>query len=79
MRPVPKASARSNVPRPPLLHGQVVSAHGRHYLVELADREVVTCFPRGKRSLVACGDLVEVVRTAAGQHYFIAPTNTGRS
>jgi ribosome biogenesis GTPase len=50
-----------------LLHGEVIAAHGRHYLVELAAGEILTCFPRGKRSLVACGDCVAVVRTAAGQ------------
>ena len=50
-----------------LLHGQVVASHGRHYLVELADHQIIRCFPRGKRSLLACGDAVEVVRTAADQ------------
>jgi ribosome biogenesis GTPase len=50
-----------------LLHGVVVAAHGRHYLVELAAGEILTCFPRGKRSLVACGDSVAVMRSAAGQ------------
>ena len=44
-----------------------MASHGRHYLVELADHEVVSCFPRGKRSLVACGDVVAVIRTAADQ------------
>jgi len=51
---------------PPLLHGEIVSVHGRHYLVEIPG-EVLTCFPRGKRSLAACGDRVVVVRTATGQ------------
>lgn len=50
-----------------LLHGQVVAVHGRHYSVALADHEEITCFPRGKKSLVACGDRVAVARTAAGQ------------
>jgi ribosome biogenesis GTPase / thiamine phosphate phosphatase len=65
--PVPKASFPSNARRQPLVHGQVVATHGRHYLVELAGSEVLTCFPRGKRSLIACGDFVEVVRAAPGQ------------
>jgi ribosome biogenesis GTPase len=50
-----------------LHHGLVVGAFGRQYLVELAGREVLTCFPRGKRSALACGDRVEVLRTAPGQ------------
>ncbi len=64
---VPKASLPSNAALQPLLHGQVVASHGRHYVVELASGEILTCFPRGKRSLLACGDLVEVACTAAGQ------------
>ena len=50
-----------------LLHGQVVAVHGRHYLVELAGGETLACFPRGKKSLVACGDRVEVLRSAPDQ------------
>jgi ribosome biogenesis GTPase len=45
----------------------VVGSYGRQYLVELADSEILTCFPRGKRSTLACGDRVEVIRTAPGQ------------
>lgn len=40
---------------------------GRQYLVELPGPEILTCFPRGKRSELACGDRVEIVRTAEGQ------------
>ena len=50
-----------------LLQGQIVAAHGRHYAVEIAGGETLMCFPRGKRSLLACGDRVELVRTAADQ------------
>ena len=57
----------SNTDRQALLRGQVVAVHGRHYLVELPTGEILTCFPRGKRSLVACGDLVAAMRTAPGQ------------
>jgi ribosome biogenesis GTPase / thiamine phosphate phosphatase len=49
------------------LQGQIVAAHGRHYAVEIEGGETLTCFPRGKRSLLACGDRVEVLRTAADQ------------
>jgi ribosome biogenesis GTPase / thiamine phosphate phosphatase len=51
----------------PLLHGLVVGNFGRQYLVELAGSEILTCVPRGKRSTLACGDRVEIVRTAPGQ------------
>ncbi|HEV8644018.1 MAG TPA: ribosome small subunit-dependent GTPase A [Burkholderiales bacterium] len=51
----------------PLLYGLVVGTYGRQYLVELTGNEILTCFPRGKRSTLACGDHVEIVRTAPGQ------------
>jgi ribosome biogenesis GTPase len=47
------------------LQGQIIAAFGRHYLVELAGGELLTCVPRGKKSEVACGDRVEIQRTAA--------------
>lgn len=46
------------------LHGQIIAAFGRQYLVELADGELLPCLTRGKKSEVACGDLVEIKRTA---------------
>ena len=64
---MPKASPLPSVSHAPLQHGQVVATHGRHYLVEIEAGEVLTCFPRGKRSLLACGDRVAVIRTATGQ------------
>jgi ribosome biogenesis GTPase len=48
----------------PTTQGQIVASFGRHYLAELADGELVTCVPRGKKSEVACGDEVEIKRTA---------------
>ena len=51
----------------PLIHGLVVGNFGRQYLVELAGAEILTCVPRGKRSSLACGDRVEILRTAPGQ------------
>ena len=53
--------------RAPLLHGLVVGTYGRQYQVELEGDEILTCFPRGKRSTLACGDCVEIVRTATDQ------------
>jgi ribosome biogenesis GTPase len=62
------ARMHSLADRPPsLLPGQVVAVHGRHYLVELADGRTIGCFPRGKKSLVACGDRVGVLPTAKDQ------------
>jgi ribosome biogenesis GTPase len=67
MQRVSKASFLPDVQHHPHLRGQVVSTHGRHYSVEVASGEILTCFPRGKRSLAACGDFVQVIQTAAGQ------------
>jgi len=51
----------------PLLNGGIITVHGRHYTVEVEGGETLMCFPRGKRSLLACGDRVQVARTAADQ------------
>jgi ribosome biogenesis GTPase len=45
------------------LEGTVIAAHGRHYLVELPDGSALPCFPRGKKSELACGDHVSIVRS----------------
>ncbi|HRC61010.1 MAG: ribosome small subunit-dependent GTPase A [Propionivibrio sp.] len=50
-----------------MIEGTIVSAHGRQYLVELTAGETLLCFPRGKRSEVACGDLVHVQRSSDTQ------------
>jgi ribosome biogenesis GTPase len=50
-----------------MLAGQVIAAYGRHYLVETADGGQYACFPRGKKSAVACGDRVAFARTANEQ------------
>ena len=49
------------------LQGQILAAFGRRYLVELPGGEQLDCVPRGKKSEVACGDVVEIMRTAEGQ------------
>jgi ribosome biogenesis GTPase len=49
------------------LRGLIIAAYGRHYLAELPDGEILECVPRGKKSDVACGDTVEIVRTSADQ------------
>ena len=50
-----------------MLAGEVIAAYGRHYLVETGDGRQYACFPRGKRSTVACGDRVMFARTADDQ------------
>ncbi len=47
--------------------GQVVAAFSRQYLVELPAGELLPCLTRGKKSEVACGDLVEIQRTGDTQ------------
>lgn len=49
------------------MHGRVIAAHGRQYVVELADGSRLPCFPRGKKSDVACGDYVDLKRTSDDQ------------
>ncbi len=49
------------------LEGTIVAAHGRQYLVELAGGETLRCFPRGKKSELACGDRVGVLRSGDAQ------------
>ena len=50
-----------------MMEGRVVAAHGRQYLVELADGTLLPCFTRGKRSDVACGDRVDIMRSSDDQ------------
>lgn len=47
--------------------GLVVAAHGRQYMVERQDGSILPCFPRGKKSEIACGDRVNIRQTAADQ------------
>lgn len=60
------------------LDGTVVAAHGRQYLVELVGGEVLRCFPRGKKSDLACGDHVSILRSGDAQGVIesIAPRST---
>lgn len=44
-----------------------MAAFGRQYEVELAGGDRLLCFPRGKKSVFACGDRVTVDRKADGQ------------
>jgi ribosome biogenesis GTPase / thiamine phosphate phosphatase len=47
--------------------GLVRAAFGRHYEVELPDGQVITGFPRGKKSPYACGDRVALEIASADQ------------
>jgi ribosome biogenesis GTPase len=48
--------------------GTVVAAFGRQYEIRLAETgELLLCYPRGKKSLLAVGDRVTLQRTAPGQ------------
>jgi len=49
------------------LRGLVIAAYGRHYLAELPGGEILECVPRGKKSEVACGDVIVIERTSADQ------------
>lgn len=47
--------------------GRVISAHGRHYTVELSTGELIKCFPRGKKNDAAVGDFVEISLQGQGE------------
>ena len=54
------------------MQGQVVATFSRKYLVELVagsgvNGELLPCLTRGKKSEVACGDVVEIQRTGDTQ------------
>jgi ribosome biogenesis GTPase len=50
------------------LDGVVTAAHGRHYAVRLdEDGRLLHCFARGKKTLLTCGDRVQVELTAPQQ------------
>lgn len=55
------------------LHGVVIAAHGRHYLVAPEGGGApLQCFPRGKKSELAVGDRVEYQSTSADQGVIVA-------
>jgi ribosome biogenesis GTPase len=49
------------------IKGTIVAAHGRQFLVQLADGGTLLCFPRGKKSELACGDRITGQRSGDGQ------------
>ncbi|MDO8810581.1 MAG: ribosome small subunit-dependent GTPase A [Gallionella sp.] len=46
-----------------IIQGQVIAAFGRQYLVRMADGSEIACLTRGKKSVVVCGDMVEIKLT----------------
>jgi ribosome biogenesis GTPase len=45
------------------LQGLVVAAYGKRYQVELADKTRISCVTRGKKTDLACGDIVNIKLT----------------
>lgn len=46
--------------KPQLLKGLVVAAYGKRYQVELSDKARISCVTRGKKTDLACGDIVNI-------------------
>lgn len=61
-----------NAAAPQVIAGRIVAAHGRHYVVTSDAGERLVCFTRGKKSVAACGDRVDVQRTGEGQGVLVA-------
>jgi ribosome biogenesis GTPase / thiamine phosphate phosphatase len=47
----------------PTLQGLVVAAYGKRYQVELSDKTSISCVTRGKKTDLACGDIVNIKLT----------------
>lgn len=56
-----QATVKSNFIAP--LQGTVVAAFGKRFQVELADKKRISCVTRGKRTDLACGDVVTIQLT----------------
>lgn len=56
-----QASSPSKYIQP--LEGTVVAAYGKRFQVELADKKRISCVTRGKRTDLACGDVVTIQLT----------------
>jgi len=49
------------------IYGTLIAAFGRQYEVRTDTGEILLCVPRGKKSLFACGDRVQIAVTGPGQ------------
>lgn len=56
-----QTTVKSNFIAP--LQGTVVAAFGKRFQVELADKKRISCVTRGKRTDLACGDMVTIQLT----------------
>lgn len=50
-----------------MISGQVVAAHGRHFLVQTAQAQAINCIALGRKLDVVCGDRVELRLTNPDQ------------
>lgn len=61
-------TAQLTTPAVTTLRGEVIAAHGRHYVVAIPNQtQLLTCSTRGKKSDVAVGDWVIVQQSSADQ------------
>jgi ribosome biogenesis GTPase len=51
----------------PPVHGEIIAAFGRRFLVKTSTEDALPCVLRGKKKGVACGDQVEIQMTSPGQ------------
>ena len=49
------------------MQGLVVAAYGKRYEVELADKKRISCVTRGKKTDLACGDIVSIKLTDSAE------------
>ena len=60
------AAPRAGKTRAELAHGLVVAAHRRHYAVALDNGRTLDCVLKGRDTVLACGDRVDVESTPTG-------------
>ena len=60
-------------------YGTLIAAFGRQYEVRTDAGEILLCVPRGKKSLFACGDRVQIAVTGPGQGVIDKLTELGVS
>jgi ribosome biogenesis GTPase len=61
------SAPRASRPQGQAVHGQVIAAFGRQYLVETDEREFLRCVTRGKQGGLVCGDRVVAEPTGPGE------------
>ena len=49
------------------MQGLVIAAYGKRYDVELADKKLISCVTRGKKTDLACGDIVNTKLTDSAE------------